>query len=154
MSNIELLTRTRISMVALHKDQVDKAGVPYVNHLHNVANRVAHLGPEYEILAWAHDSVEDHSSKVDYDYFRKLGWPEHLIFALDCITKRKEEKKAYYPYLDRVRLSEYAYEVKKADLDHNSDMSRLKIIKVADIERKKKYDDAIAYLNEKGVHKS
>lgn len=141
-----VLLRTKELIRELHINQKDKAGAPYMCHLHYVAGSVSHLGPEYEMLGWAHDSIEDHPDKVNFDTFRKLGWPEHMIYALDCITKRKEEKKPYTPYLDRVCLTPHSIEVKLADLDHNRDLSRLRRPTQTDIDRQSKYNDAIVYI--------
>ncbi len=49
-------------------------------------------------------------------------------------------------YIQSLEENKLAVKVKLADLNHNSDMSRLNIITKWDIERKEKYEKAIAIL--------
>ena len=111
--NIEVLDATKLLVRSIHKDQKDKAGAPYTCHLTYVSAYVAHLGPEYECVGWAHDAIEDHSDKVSYDDFREIGWSEDMIFALQCITKKKKGKwrEPYTEYLDRVLMTDISTEV-------------------------------------------
>lgn len=51
---------------------------------------------------------------------------KEVILAVDCITKKKGQN--YQEYLTTVKDNKLARKVKIADLTHNSDLSRLKIL--------------------------
>lgn len=102
-----------------HDGQYDKGGVPYVFHPFHVAEQ---MHSEYDIcVALMHDVLED----TDYtiDDIRILGFPQDILDALVCITRDK--KLSYEDYILIVKTNEIATRVKLADLEHNSDTSRL-----------------------------
>ena len=102
-----------------HDGQYDKGGVPYVFHPFHVAEQ---MHSEYDIcVALMHDVLED----TDYtiDDIRILGFPKDILDALVCITRDK--KLSYEDYILIVKTNEIATRVKLADLEHNSDTSRL-----------------------------
>ena len=68
-----------------HKDQVDKAGNPYILHCLRVAAAGSDL--DQAVLGLLHDVVEDNKS-FTLDYIRENGFPEEIVVALDAITKR------------------------------------------------------------------
>lgn len=102
-----------------HHGQFDKAGVPYVFHPYHVAEQ---MESEYDIcVALLHDVVED----TDYtlDDIRAEGFPEEIVAAVACLTREKGQ-----PYMDYIRVvstNAIATRVKLADLEHNSDKTRL-----------------------------
>lgn len=102
-----------------HDGQYDKGGVPYVFHPFHVAEQ---MHGEYDIcVALMHDVLED----TDYtiDDIRALGFPQDILDALVCITRDKSI--SYEDYILIVKTNEIATRVKLADLEHNSDTSRL-----------------------------
>ncbi len=102
-----------------HDGQYDKGGVPYVFHPFHVAEQ---MHSEYDIcVALMHDVLED----TDYtiDDIRALGFPQDILDALVCITRDKSI--SYEDYILIVKTNEIATRVKLADLEHNSDTSRL-----------------------------
>lgn len=102
-----------------HDGQYDKGGVPYVFHPFHVAEQ---MHSEYDIcVALMHDVLED----TDYtiDDIRALGFPQDILDALVCITRDKSI--SYEEYILIVKTNEIATRVKLADLEHNSDTSRL-----------------------------
>lgn len=103
---------------AAHAGQVDKLGVPYIEHVRIVARNVAHLGPIYEIVALLHDSLEDCEDPaiISRDILTERFGAE-IAEAVDAMTKRPGE--AYEAYLERVASNPVALEVKKADIAHN-----------------------------------
>lgn len=142
----ELLILAEKIATKAHMGQVDKAGVPYIEHPKTVAS---YCTTEYaKIIGWLHDVVED--TDVTLDDLRKQGFDEFLLEALDCVTKPKigYDETAYYK---NIKQNEIAREVKLADLKHNSDMSRIPSgISEAErekwIQKKKKYMEKIEYL--------
>lgn len=123
-----------------HWGQKDKGGNPYIEHPMAVMRMVG--GGDDAVVALLHDVVED--SNVDVAFLRAEGFSESVLFAVECITRNKGE--SYDDYLQRLILSDVAIRVKIADMKHNSDLNRIKNPTQKDINRAKKYEEKIAYL--------
>lgn len=124
-----------------HFGQVDRAGVDYIKHPEAVASFVK--TDEEKAVAYLHDVIEDTSlTLLD---LKKEGFSKNIIEAVDILTKKKGQD--YQSYLNLVKTNELARVVKLADLRHNSDLTRLPLITEKDLERNKKYIQAIHYLN-------
>lgn len=125
-----------------HKDQKDRTGLPYVFHPFHLAEQ---MKDEYSTAAaLLHDVVED--TDTTFEDLQKEGIPEKVIEALRLLTYSPEVP--YMEYVAKTASDPIAAAVKLADLNHNSDMSRLDNITDKDIQRHKKYLDAISLLNE------
>jgi (p)ppGpp synthase/HD superfamily hydrolase len=124
-----------------HTGQFDKADQPYITHPEFVASQVT--GDEAKAVAWLHDVVEDTS--VSFADLRTAGLSEAVIAGVDAITKRSNED--YETYLARVAANPLAKAVKLADLTHNMDTSRLKVITENTRMRLEKYKVAFAKLS-------
>lgn len=123
-----------------HAGQLDKGGMPYVFHPIHVAEQ---MEDEYSTCAaLLHDTVEDGGIELSELY--EADFPEEVVRTVDILTRREDEP--YMEYIQRLKENSLAVKVKLADLNHNSDMSRLNIITKWDIERKEKYEKAIAIL--------
>jgi (p)ppGpp synthase/HD superfamily hydrolase len=138
MENLETIAK-RIATHA-HRGQVDKAGQLYITHPEFVASQVT--GDEAKAVAWLHDVVED--TPVTFDDLRTEGLSEKAIEAVAAITKRDGE--SYEMYLARVVANPLAKAVKLADLKHNMDTSRLKVIDDKAKARLEKYKLALNFL--------
>lgn len=132
-----------------HKGQKDKAGQDYIFHPMRVADALANdkslsllARTEGAIAGMLHDVVED--ADITIDYLREQGFPENILFAIDCLTRREGE--SYSDFIHRCCKSELAMRVKIADLDDNLDVRRLKHITERDIERINRYLEARRYL--------
>ena len=125
-----------------HKGQVDKAGVDYIQHPLFVASLVE--GELAKTVALLHDVVED--SDWTLEDLRKEGLPEEVVQAVGILTKKRNEN--YEEYILRVKQNPLARQVKLADLQHNSDLSRLANVTDRDRKRAEKYRQAIAFLSE------
>lgn len=123
-----------------HKGQVDKAGVAYIQHPLYVASLVE--GELAKTVALLHDVVED--SDWTLEDLRKKGLPEEVVQVIGILTKKRNEK--YEEYILRVKQNPLARQVKLADLQHNSDLSRLTTVTEIDRKRAEKYRQAIAFL--------
>ena len=125
-----------------HKHQVDKTGLPYIYHPLHLAYQ---LETEDEItLALLHDVIED--SHYTFEDLIQSGIPDHIIEALTYLTH--DNNMTYEDYIHRISENSLSVRVKLADLKHNSDLSRLDHITDKDLQRQKKYLDAIEYLNQ------
>lgn len=127
-----------------HRDQVDLAGEPYFNHLSRVANK---LQNPYRPIAYLHDILEDTNTTIQE--LLDLGIDEEIISNVITLTKGKGEN--YEDYIRRVKLSSVASLIKKADLEDNMNICRLKELTDKDIERLKKYHKAYIYLKNERI---
>lgn len=138
MNNYELALKIATET---HKGQVDKAGIPYINHPLTVASLVD--TEEEKIVALLHDTIEDtnitEQDLIDY------GFPNEIVEAVKLLTHNKNVP--YMDYVAKIKDNELARKVKIADLTHNSDLSRLKEITEKDKKRYEKYQKALLYLS-------
>jgi len=128
--------------VQAHKGQRDKAGQTYILHPLRVMMR---LDTEAERMAAVlHDVVED--TPYTLERLRELGYPQEVLFALECLTKREGEN--YEAFIERVRPHPLARRVKLADLEDNMDVRRLTAVGPREAERLARYRAAWARLKE------
>ena len=102
-----------------HKDQVDKSGMPYVFHPYHLAEQMT--DEDTTVAALLHDVVED----TDYtlEDLEKLGFSPQVIQAVALLTH--EEEVPYLDYVAKIKDNPIAKAVKLADIEHNSDLTRL-----------------------------
>ncbi|MDU7496736.1 HD domain-containing protein [Sneathia sanguinegens] len=124
-----------------HKGQVDKAGVPYINHPLTVASLVD--TEEEKIVALLHDTIED--TNITEQDLLNYGFSNKIVEAVKLLTHNKNVP--YMDYVAKIKDNELARKVKIADLTHNSDLSRLKEITEKDKKRYEKYQKALLYLS-------
>ena len=133
---------TKMTKVALklcfdaHKDQTDKSGMPYVFHPFHLAEQMKDEATT--IVALLHDVVED----TDYtiEDLRKMGFSEEVLEAITLMTHAPEVP--YMDYVARIKTNPIARAVKLADLNHNSDSTRLEVLTEFDLRREEKYKKA------------
>ena len=125
-----------------HKDQVDKSGLPYVFHPFHLAEQME--SEETTIVALLHDLVED----TDYTFedLKQMGFCASVIDALMLMTH--DENTEYMDYVRAIKENPIARAVKLADLEHNSDLTRLEQIDDKALARREKYQKAKALLLE------
>lgn len=122
-----------------HNGQTDKSGQPYIFHPERVAGRLS--VPEEIVVAWLHDTVED--TDLSLEEIEKM-FGKKTAEAVEAITRRKEEQ--WDNYINRVSQNIIARHVKISDLIDNSNLSRLTEVGLKDIERQKKYNQALFQL--------
>lgn len=131
------LTKRAINIAyKAHEGQLDRSGIPYIFHPMHIAEQMT--TEETCIVAILHDVVED--TDVTLDELKEAGFSENVINAINLLTHRDE-----VPYLDYVRALKddpIASVVKLADLNHNSDRTRLTVITKKDEQRFIKYQKA------------
>lgn len=123
-----------------HKNQTDKSGMPYFFHPFHLAEQMS--SEVTVITALLHDVVED----TDYtlDDLREMDFGEEVIEALALLTH--EDSEPYMDYVARIKENPVARAVKLADLEHNSDTSRLSVVDDYALKRAEKYKAAIELL--------
>lgn len=123
-----------------HHGQLDKSGVPYIYHPIHLAEQ---MDTETEtIVALLHDVLED--TPVTMEQLAE-EFSYEIIEALQLLTHNKEED--YLSYVERLKLNVIARKVKKADLKHNSDKTRLLTWTKKDEKRLEKYEKALKILD-------
>lgn len=125
-----------------HKEQVDKSGLPYVFHPFHLAEEMK--DEDTTVVALLHDVIED--SELCLDDLVKLGFSDDVIEAISLLTHDKAD--TYMEYVEKLSVNSIARAVKLADLKHNSDLTRLDVISERDISRRKRYEKAIAFLED------
>ena len=125
-----------------HKEQVDKSGMPYVFHPFHLAEQMT--DEMTTVVALLHDVVED--SDITFEDLETQGFSDGILNALKLLTHDKSIP--YMDYIAEIKKNEIATAVKLADLKHNSDLSRLDVIDEKTLNRKKKYEKAIKFLEE------
>ena len=127
-----------------HRGQMDKGGNPYIEHPLHVASQVETL--ELKMIAVLHDTLED--SSLTAEDLKEAGLPEAVVEAIAVLTHIDGNEEAYLNYIRRVAGNQLAARVKKEDLKHNMDMSRIKNPTEKDRKRCAKYKKALLLLEE------
>lgn len=123
-----------------HKGQLDKSGLPYVLHPVHIAEQMT---DEYStVVALLHDVIED--TQYTIDDLVNMGYPEQVIEAIKLLTHDKNVP--YMEYIFALKNNKIAKAVKLADLEHNSDLTRLNVVDAKALKRVEKYKQAKALL--------
>ena len=136
----QLLEKAAKICLSVHAEQRDKAGKAYFLHPFRVAMNCDN--DEEKIVALLHDTIED--GDIDADFFFKQGFPENIVEAILCLTRRESEE--YNDFIKQLASNTLARKVKIKDLEDNLDILRLKELTQEDILRCNKYLNALDYL--------
>jgi len=136
----QTLERAIAIAATAHAGQVDKGGAPYILHPLKVMLRMSSL--EERIVAVLHDVVED--CGISLEDLRKEGFSEAVLSAIESVTKVPGE--SYEDFVERAAQNPIGRVVKLADLEENSDLSRIVSPSWEDLERIEKYRRAIGRL--------
>ncbi|CAM5264086.1 HD domain-containing protein [Streptomyces badius] len=102
---------------AAHAGQVDKIGVPYIEHVRAVAAGLAPFGDHLVMAGLLHDVIED--TDWTADGLRNAGVPDHVVALVEAVTNERG-----VPYEEKVaRITgrgRDAVLLKVADNAHNS----------------------------------
>jgi (p)ppGpp synthase/HD superfamily hydrolase len=136
----QTLERAIAIAATAHAGQVDKGGAPYILHPLKVMLRMSTL--EERIVAVLHDVVED--CDISLEDLRQEGFSEVVLTAIESVTKVPGE--SYEDFVERAAQNPIGRVVKLADLEENSDLSRIASPSWEDLERIEKYRRAIGRL--------
>ena len=140
----ELTNRALKLAYEAHHGQVDKGGVPYIFHPIHLAEQ---MEDETAVCAaLLHDVVEDTSVTLE-----RLAreFPREVVEAVRLLTREKGTD--YFDYVRAIRQNPVARAVKRADLVHNADESRLAgsgMPEEVQARRREKYRRALEILEE------
>ena len=123
-----------------HQGQTDKAGKPYILHPLRLLLKFSNI--DEQITAVLHDVIED--SDFTLDDLKNSEFSDSILIAVDCLTKKTNVD--YSLYLEQVSRNELARKIKIEDLRDNLDLSRLNTIESKDLDRVKKYHEALKFL--------
>ena len=123
-----------------HKEHLDKSGMPYVFHPFHLAEQMPDEATT--CVALLHDVVED--TDMTFEQLEAEGFPPEVITALRLMTH--DERTPYLDYVAELKKNPLAAAVKLADLQHNSDLTRLDHADENAMRRVEKYKKAIALL--------
>jgi (p)ppGpp synthase/HD superfamily hydrolase len=135
----EMLNKAIVLMVNTFDGDFDKGGNPYSLHCLSVMHKLRTKDLELMQIALLHDIIEDHGDEVTYSSLREMGFSNRVIDGVRCLTKVPGE--SYAEYKIKVMSNNDAIKVKMADLQHNSDIRRLKGVTEKDIKRTVKYHE-------------
>ena len=125
-----------------HKDQKDKSGIPYVFHPIHLAEQMK--DEKTTVVAMLHDVIED--TEYTMEDLEEKGFGNDILEAISLMTHNDGSN--YMDYVARIKGNPIARAVKLADLNHNSDTTRLDEIDEKALRRVEKYKEAIAFLEE------
>lgn len=128
--------------VEAHRGQVDKAGEPYI--LHPLRVMLHQRLDEQRQVAVLHDVVED--TDWTLERLREEGFSEGVVSAVEAVTRRDGED--YFDFVRRAAAHPMARAIKRADLIDNLDLSRIASPSSKDFARLKRYEQALALLEE------
>jgi len=124
------------SLVAMRFHRhLDKSGRPYVEHCYHVANALRPYGMTLQAIGCGHDLIED--THTTYQELYSMGFSDEIVDGIRCVTKVPGESKE--EYRAKVISNDRAILVKIEDIDHNSDLRRLKGVRPKDFERHVEY---------------
>ena len=126
-----------------HVAQFDKGGKPYILHPIHLMSQLL-FDTQLATIAVLHDVVED--SNWTLADLKREGMSARVISALMCLTHEKGQ--SYEDYIEGICTNYDAIRVKRKDLEHNSEITRLKGVGPKDIARMEKYHKAFVRLTE------
>lgn len=130
-------------IVEAHHGQFDKQGQPYAFHCIQVMNLLEEEDEELKCIALGHDLFEDTDVTFDVIYER---FGNRIANGILAMTKMKGI--SYNDYISRILGNRDAILVKRADLRHNSDITRQIGITEKDLKRIQKYHRSYYILGE------
>lgn len=124
--------------------KTDKSGEPYIMHCIRVMNNPRCNTNDRRIAAMLHDTVED--EVLTLEQIATAGFSQHVVHLVALLTHDKN-KCDYDEYIRRISTDEDASQIKMADLEDNSQITRLKGLGKKDFDRMEKYHKAYIYLS-------
>lgn len=142
------LQQTLMNILAFHKGQVDKSGVPYFNHPVRVMLRLGACATDPERhAALLHDVIED--TPITIEILRDMGYGEDVLAMVDLMTRPESVTHRQYIYNIIGSGNHGAMRIKLADLYDNSSLVRRE--RITDLELRKKLDSMVEQRYEPAI---
>lgn len=126
------------------ENKLDKGGKPYMLHNIFVWEGVKDEDEDTQCAALMHDLVED-IPEWTFERLTKEGFSDKTVGILHLLTHQKGTD--YMAYIRAISVCEKATKIKRRDLRHNSDITRIKDVRKKDFDRLEKYVMAYKYLS-------
>jgi len=144
MTEYEQLAKAISIATMAHEGQFDKGGKPYILHpLHLMTQLMFDV--QLATIAVLHDVVED--SLYTFDDLIAEGFSDRVLAALVLLT-HDDSDDYLQDYIPKICTNHDAIRVKRKDIEHNTDITRLKGVRDKDLERLKKYHSAFLILGD------
>lgn len=150
MNLIPTLDQTRALARQAHAGQLDKAGVPYIEHVLAVGDALRPHGECAVMAGYLHDIVKD--TGITLEDLRLMGYPEVVVEAVDAVSRRGTwpDLEPYSDLIERAGRHPLGCLVKLADNAHNTDPVRVALLpepqthaeKVSRARRARRYEKA------------
>ena len=127
--------------VQAHKGASDKGGSPYI--LHPLAVMHSLDTDDEKIVAVLHDVVED--TEWTFEKLLGEGFSVTVVDALRSVTKQ-DDGEDYFDFIQRAKNNPLGRKVKIADIRHNMDVTRIKVLSDKDVTRLNKYKKSLEIL--------
>lgn len=138
-----------ISIASLSfSEKVDRGGQPYILHCLRVMNKMSKHDEELRCAAVLHDLIED--TDWTLEDLRQSAFSDRVVTAVKLLTKTNDVD--YDTYIHRISQNINATLIKLADIEDNSDVTRLKGLRDKDFERMKKYHRSYLVLKEAKIN--
>lgn len=121
----QIVEQARNIARAAHAGQVDKLGADYIKHPEAVAKAFEERSEwDRATAAWLHDVVED--SDVTVGDLLERGVSPQVVEVVDLLTRK--DNVPDYEYYEKIAQNPDALAVKLADMRHNTDPDRQKLL--------------------------
>ena len=128
----------------VHMNQLDKGGKPYILHPLHLMNQLL-FDTQLATIAVLHDVIEDSNYRI-ID-LKTRGFSDRVRNAVNLLTHSSNQD-YLKDYIPSICTNIDAIRVKRKDLEHNSDITRLKGVTAKDLKRIEKYHKAFLMLGE------
>jgi (p)ppGpp synthase/HD superfamily hydrolase len=147
MNKQEQLSKAILIATEALDGQFDKGGKPYILHPLHFMKQLKQLMFDVQLatIAVLHDVVED--SDITIEDLEEYGFSYRVLHALELLTHKSND--TYFEYIDKISGNYDAIRVKRKDLQHNLDVTRLKDkyqLSEKDMVRIAKYNKAFIIL--------
>jgi (p)ppGpp synthase/HD superfamily hydrolase len=105
----------------IHAGQLDKIGIPYIEHVRAVAAGLAPFGTELQMAGLLHDAIED--TDWTADALRYAGVQSRVVRTVEAVTN--DPGLTYADQIAFIALDRPATLVKIADNAHNTRQDRM-----------------------------
>lgn len=140
---MDIIEKSLQIALTAYSGKKDKAGKTYILHPLRVMSK---MSTEIEMaVALLHDVIED--SSIDAEALYEQGLPAEVVDAVVSLTRLKNE--SYTDFIQRVLKNPLAAKVKKADIEDNINILRLRSVTQQDLQRIAKYHNAWLLLKQK-----
>lgn len=119
-----------------YRGKKDKAGKTYILHPLRIMSKME--TEEQMAVALLHDVIED--SNYTANDLLDACIPKHIVDAVLCLTKNEGE--TYKDFIEKILTNDLAAKIKKADIEDNINILRLKSVSDKDLKRVAKYHSA------------